>query len=117
MAASNDANSLNWISYVVSVAIGLLLGVVTEPLRLWLLKPKLTASFTADEHCLRQTPVVGKTPQGKIHSIAKVARFLVRNEARFDAKNSRAYLTQIEKCNADGSFTIEFADRLPVRWS
>ena len=117
MAAPNDANSINWISYVVSVAIGLLLGVVTEPLRLWLLRPKLTASFTADEHCLRQTPVVGNTPQGEIHSTAKVARFLVRNEARFAAKNSRGYLTQIEKRNTDGSFTIEFADRLPLRWS
>jgi hypothetical protein len=118
VAASTDAGPINWISYVISVGVGLLLGVVTEPLRLWLLKPKLTALFTPDEHCLRQTPVVAiGDGHNEIHSVAKVARFLVTNERRFSAKNSRAYLTQIERRNLDGSFATVFADRLPLRWA
>jgi hypothetical protein len=116
VAASTNADSINWVSYVISVGVGLLLGVITEPLRLWLLRPRLTATFTADEHCLRETPVVG-VGSAQLHSVAKVARFLVRNERRFSAKNSRAYLTQIDRRNADGSFTMIFADRLPLTWA
>jgi len=117
VAASTNVDSVNWVSYVISVGVGLLLGVITEPLRLWLLRPKLTAAFTADEHCLRQTPVVAVSANGEIHSVAKVVQFLVRNERRFSAKNSRAYVSRIEKRNADGFFEIAFADRLPLRWA
>jgi hypothetical protein len=111
------ASSLIWFAPVASLVVGLLLGLFTEPFRLWLLRPVLRATFTRDEHSLRETPVEMKRGEAVFESRAKVVRFFVYNKRRFLAKSCVVYLVSIERIAADGKATSLFADRIPLTWA
>jgi hypothetical protein len=114
--ATDGGGPFGWLPYVMSVAIGLFLGIVTEPFRLWLLRPVLTAAFTRDEHCLRETPARVTRGEAVFESNAKVVRFYVSNTRRFLATGCRAYLVRIEQLATDGGSETLFADRIPLTW-
>jgi len=118
IAAYEATASLNWFTPVGTLVVGLLLGLFTEPLRLWLLRPVLRATFTRDEHHLRKTPVEVKRGDSAVfESYAKVVRFFVYNRRRFLAKSCVAYLVSIERIAANGTATSLFADRIPLTWA
>ncbi len=117
MFLAASVHYFDWLGTVASLVIGLFLGLVTEPFRLWLLRPIVVATFTRDEHCLRETPVRVTAAEAVFSSYAKVVRFFVRNTRRFVAKSCRSYLSSIEQRAADGSYSLIFADRLPLTWA
>ena len=110
-------SSLIWFAPVASLVVGLLLGLFTEPFRLWLLRPVLRATFTRDKHSIRETPVDVTRGTAVFESHARVVRFYVYNKRRFLAKSCVAYLVSIEKVAADGTATDLFADRIPLTWA
>lgn len=109
-------NNFNWFTPLLSILVGLILGVCSEPLRKYLLRPILRTTFTQDENCICETPVNLPAGQEVFESHAKVVRFYVQNTRRFLAKSCRAYLIQIEKVTPTKTETI-FADRIPLDWA
>jgi hypothetical protein len=115
--ASSD--SINWFTPATTLVVGLVLGLIVEPLRTLLLRAKLRATFFNDEHCMRETPVdIREGAGGRIvgQSTAKVVRFRVDNETRRQAKGCVTYLLSIDRITGN-TVTRLFADRIPLIWA
>jgi hypothetical protein len=95
--------SFDWLTHVLSLVIGLFLGIITEPFRLWLFRPRLAITFVADEHCLRETPVRVTAAESVFSSHAKVVRFYVANTSRFLARGCLGYLVRVEQLSPGNS--------------
>src|SRR5438093_6556826 len=99
---------------MISFVSGLALGIITEPVRRWLFRSRLKASFSGKDegHCIRDTPV---NSEGK--SLGRATFIRVKVEAsRFTARGCRAFLTKIEAQENDRFVTV-FSDTLPLPWS
>jgi hypothetical protein len=114
---------------IVSTIIGALLGfaaaIFVEPIKRWLYRPKLVASFGDSAEFQTQTKErqILKDPTDPTKQIimdhtANYIRVKIINTKSMLAKGCRAYLTKIEKRNKDGNFSDTiYCDSIPLAWS
>ena len=95
--------------------VGFMLGLFAAPLKAYFFRPKVTASFTANDHCIRQTPVA--TKDGIVAGVKQwVVRFEVKNGSRFLAKACRVYLDRVERVSTN-EVELLLADRVALKWA
>jgi len=103
-----------YITPLIGLVTGTLIGVFAEPIRTWIYRPVLKASFKKIDSCVTRTPIgTGSDLREGFYIRAKV-----ENRRWQMAKSCRAYLVKVEQKNSKGDFgpTI-FADSLPLNWS
>jgi hypothetical protein len=96
---------------------GLVVGIVADPLRQWLLRARLLAEFQDDDECVRDTPATFNTQMGQQQGRGTYTRVRVKNAARFTARTCRPYLAKIEAQDEQGRFSTLFSDTLPLTWA
>jgi hypothetical protein len=103
--------SAQWVAPLLSFVLGSITAVFAEPLRQWLLRPRIALTFTGREDCITAT----RTTNG---SGARYVRVKVVNAKRRVAKSCKGYLVQVEKLSASGQFEdTKYVDSIQLAWS
>jgi hypothetical protein len=109
--STSFAPALSWFILAVTWIVGFLTAAFAEPVRVWLLRPRLRVSFTGAEDCITKTPTV-------IGSGAVYVRLKVVNETRRIARSCRAFLVKVETRTEQGTFNDTlYADSIQLAWS
>lgn len=110
-----------WVTSLISVLLGVLIGSFAEIIKERIRRPKLTLKFMPDEHCLRVSPAKSAAGDrlGVIEANMSVLRMRVENNTTPLAKGCRAFLYQIDVVIPGMTKTARtiFADRIPLKWA
>jgi len=111
-----------WLGSVVGYILGFASAVAAEPVRQWLLRPQLEMEF--DPRFGAGSRFISLTPERvEIDGIQRrrqsmYVRMALRNKSTFlTARGCRAYLSRIDRREADGNFRTIHSDPLPVPWA
>jgi len=102
-------------SQIPGFVLGLIGGIISEPIRQWIFRPRLSLEFRENQD------FITKTIEGLItapEAIACYVRVRVTNRKWRIAKNCRAYLVNVEVMNSSGRFEpTEYCDSIQLAWS
>jgi hypothetical protein len=102
----------DYLTPVIGLATGTLIGVFAEPIRAWLFRPKLRLLFDP-ARCVTSTPTYGVV-ESKGHYI----RVQVNNKTGRIAKACRVFLIDVEQMDDVGIFRpTVYLDSLRLRWA
>lgn len=102
--------------YLAALALGIITGVVIEPLRLWCFRPRLRLAYD-EKDCRIKTPA--EIGSDKVPTEAWFVRIRVDNKSwiRKIAKNCTGYLVGLEKEGLVNGQAVSFTDSIPLAWS
>ena len=107
---------------IVTFILGFFTSVFAEPIRRWVLRPRLAVHF--DNEPGEGLRCISKTPDSKVFhpdavpdGFAYYVRVMVKNKSRSTAKDCRAYLTKIEKVGKWDQYVTTHQDPLPLAWA
>jgi hypothetical protein len=106
------SSASSWITPAVSFVLGFVSAVFAEPVRSWILRPKLRVTFARTDDCFTPTRTAGGEK-------ARWIRVKVENEKKRLAKGCRAYLVRIESKSPDSSEWVDtiYVDSIQLAWA
>lgn len=110
-------NVLDFLSPIVSFALGFISAAFAEPFQRWLARPRITLDFHGGVG--QGSRYISRTPEKR--EDAYMQAFYVRgsavNQNRTIAKSCKVFLTLIEREGSSGRYEILHQDPIPLAWS
>jgi hypothetical protein len=104
---------VDYLTPLIGIVTGTVIGVVAEPIRTWLLRPRLRLRFDP-VRCVTSTPTYG----GIVESRGHYVRVQVINRSGRVAKACRVFLVDIEQMDGVGIFRpTVYLDSLRLKWA
>jgi hypothetical protein len=108
----------DYLTPLLAVITGTVIGVISEPIRTWLFRPELRLKFDPARDVTPSPTFVGYPGGPQRRSQGRYLRVQAINESHRIAKGCRAFLVDVEQADDQGSFRpAGYLDSLRLKWA
>lgn len=107
-----------YLTALIGVITGTIIGVISDPIRTWLFRPRLRLDFKAERDLTPTETLVGVVGATMHSSRGRYLRVQVINRSHRIASGCRAFLVNVEKADDTGAFRpAGYLDSLRLHWA